>query len=79
MYSDKKAALAAIIIATFAENIKLKGGRQWNGLTLVSKQNSHGFFAIFTPPNLNFFLLLYFLNFTIHFVLKICCMFISNF
>ena len=36
-------------------------------------------FPIFTPPNLFFFLLPSFLKFNIHFVLKICGMFISSF
>ena len=38
MDSDEEAALAAIIIATFTENIKRKkGGKERNGLIFASK------------------------------------------
>ena len=36
-------------------------------------------FAIFTPPELNFFLFLHFLKLDIHFDMDTCGMFISNF
>ena len=64
---DKEDALAAIIIATLAENIEGEKSRERKESVKpwIQRRNSHGFHSqfhfhylilpFFTPPNLNFF------------------------